>query len=89
MKQFHIADPGEFPHGPYDEPMVRRAFEHGMYPEGTMVWREEADDWEHIENIFGPHIATRTNLPPPSQQYIVSANTSIQHIVLPKQIIHV
>lgn len=65
MKQFYIAESGESPHGPYDEAMVKRAYEHGMYPEGTLVWHEEADDWERIENIFGPHIATRPIMPPP------------------------
>lgn len=53
MKKYFVTEPGASPHGPYDETMVKRAFEHGMYPPGTKVWWEGCVDWTPIESVFG------------------------------------
>lgn len=63
MKKYFVTDPGSSPHGPYDETMVKRAFEHGMYPPGTKVWWEGCVDWTPIESVFGK--AEANEVPPP------------------------
>lgn len=63
MKQYYIAEPGTSPHGPYNEDMVKRAFEHGMYPQGTLAWHEGASDWLPVEQFFAQ--PRRPATPPP------------------------
>lgn len=63
MKQYYVAEHGASPHGPYTEAMVKRAFEHGMYPPGTKVWWEGSPEWLPIEAIFGKK--TQHTVPPP------------------------
>lgn len=75
MKQFHIAEPGESPHGPYDESMVKRAFEHGMYPEGTLAWHEGASDWMPINHFFDVRQPPRSLTPPPLPETSTSRQT--------------
>lgn len=54
MKQFHIAEPGKSPHGPYAKSMIMHAYEHGSYPPGTLVWVEGSANWMPIESVLGP-----------------------------------
>lgn len=61
MREYFVAAPGASHHGPYAEAMVKRAFEHGMYPHGTKVWWEGAENWTPIEFVFGNTVPT----PPP------------------------
>lgn len=75
MKQYHIAEPGESPHGPYDESMVRRAFEHGMYPEGTLAWHEGASAWMPINHFFDVQQHPRSLTPPPLPETHTSRQT--------------
>lgn len=63
MKKYFVTEPGTSPHGPYDETMVKRAFEHGMYPPGTKVWWEGCVDWTPVESVFGK--AEANEVPPP------------------------
>lgn len=63
MKQYRIAEPGAMPHGPYAETMVKRAFERGLYPEGTLIWSEDMPRWQPIEEFFTPKRAEPPPLP--------------------------
>lgn len=63
MQKYFVVEPGASPHGPYAETMVKRAFEHRMYPPGTKVWWEGAPEWVPIEAIFGSK--TQYTVPPP------------------------
>ena len=76
MKQYYVTEPGASPHGPYTEAMVKRAFEHGMYPLGTKVWWEDAEDWMPVDCVFGgtgkqaePPSAPPPPPPPPPSGY--------------------
>lgn len=63
MQEYFVTEPGASPHGPYAEAMVKRAFEHGMYPHGTKVWWEGAENWTPIEFVFGNR--AKDAAPPP------------------------
>ena len=65
MKQYYVAEPGASPHGPYAEAMVKRAFEHRMYPPGTKVWWEGAPEWVPMEAIFCKELQHTVPPPPP------------------------
>lgn len=65
MKEYFVATPGASHHGPYAEAMVKRAFEHGMYPHGTKVWWEGAENWTPIEFVFGNKVKHEAPPPPP------------------------
>lgn len=67
MKQYYVAEPGASPHGPYAEAMVKRAFEHGMYPPGTKLWWEGAENWTPVEYVWGDAVkqAEPPSAPPP------------------------
>ena len=63
MKQYHVAKPGESPHGPYAEAMIKHAHERGLYPAGTLIWTEDIIEWQPIEKIFGRSSSTPPPLP--------------------------
>ncbi len=67
MKQYYVAEAGASPHGPYTEDMVKRAFEHGMYPPGTKLWWEGAPEWVPMEYVWGGSVkqAEPPSAPPP------------------------
>ena len=65
MKQYYVAEPSASPHGPYAEAMVKRAFEHGMYPPGTKLWWEGAPEWVPMEAIFCKEPQHTVPPPPP------------------------
>lgn len=65
MQKYFVVEPGASPHGPYAKTMVKRAFEHRMYPPGTKVWWEGAPEWVPIEAIFGSKTQHTVPAPPP------------------------
>lgn len=52
MNQYYICKPGGTQEGPYPEHMVRICLLRGIYPAGTLVWREGMANWQNIEQVL-------------------------------------
>lgn len=64
MNQYYICKPGSTQEGPYPENMIRACLIRGVYPAGTLVWREGMENWKKIEYEFSADTSAPDEAPP-------------------------
>lgn len=65
VRNVSIRKPGGESEGPYPEDMVQACYKQGLYPIGTLMKYEGAEEWLPIQNIMGNPQTAASAVPPP------------------------